>query len=624
MNDQASSVAVAADPVTDTGGPTQSCPENFRRRISLALTLTLLVPLLILTYGIYAHVMTWLGAEPLYSRDVVWSHALLAFTGVLMAAGGLVIRDMALTVRRTAETVAATGKIEASVVEKTDQIGVLMGSFSRMLATIETQAGEINQFATRLDVAYKELESTNARLKEFSFKDEVTRLYNRRFFSIRLEEEVSRYRRFNHPVSVVLLDLDGFKAINDDLGHAEGDETLRGVARLLLKHSRGINVICRYGGDEFAILLVETPKAGAQIYADRIRHVLSNSEFPNGRRVSASFGIASLPEDVGPAAEDLICAADEALYAAKRAGKNRVSTHEDCVPAPPEAATIESGHGRLEGLGRLDRLIGASQNMPADAGVLVLNRETDVRTMVEGLDGEAYDLILRPAAAAKIAEADPEVLWRAGEMRLLPVESPYRELTDAETAALAALRDTIRTRDLGTGAHSERVRVYALALARAHGVAESQMPDIERGVMLHDIGKIGVPDRILLKPGPLSPDEWKIMRTHPEIGRRLIEHIPFLRGAVPVVSHHHERWDGTGYPAGLTREDIPLGARIFAVADAFDAMTYDRPYSRAVSIAAAREEIERCAGAHFDPAVVATFLALPLERLEELRSQAIG
>src|SRR6266498_1248578 len=329
MNDQASSVAVAADPVTDTGGPTQSCPENFRRRISLALTLTLLVPLLILTYGIYAHVMSWLGAEPLYSRDVVWSHALLAFTGVLMAAGGLVIRDMALTVRRTAETVAATGKIEASVVEKTDQIGVLMGSFSRMLATIETQAGEINQFATRLDVAYKELESTNARLKEFSFKDEVTRLYNRRFFSIRLEEEVSRYRRFNHPVSVVLLDLDAFKSVNDDLGHAAGDETLRGMAEILLRHSRGINVICRYGGDEFAILLVETSKAGARLYADRIRYVLSSYQFAHKRRVTASFGIASLPEDVAPTAEDLIQAADEALYAAKRSGKNRVSVHED-------------------------------------------------------------------------------------------------------------------------------------------------------------------------------------------------------------------------------------------------------------------------------------------------------
>ena len=133
-----------------------------------------------------------------------------------------------------------------------------MHSFSRMLVTIEQQASDVNEYARRLDTAYKELESTSAQLKEFSFKDEVTGLYNRRFFSIRLEEEVSRYRRFNHPVSVVLLDLDGFKAVNDDLGHGAGDETLRAMAEILLKQSRGINVICRYGGDEFAVLLVET------------------------------------------------------------------------------------------------------------------------------------------------------------------------------------------------------------------------------------------------------------------------------------------------------------------------------------------------------------------------------
>jgi HD-GYP domain-containing protein (c-di-GMP phosphodiesterase class II) len=166
------------------------------------------------------------------------------------------------------------------------------------------------------------------------------------------------------------------------------------------------------------------------------------------------------------------------------------------------------------------------------------------------------------------------------------------------------------------------VRIYALALAEAHGVPKGQLLDVEYGVMLHDIGKIAVPDGILLKPGPLSPDEWKIMRKHPEMGRRLIEHIPFLRGAVPVVYHHHERWDGTGYPDGLRGEDIPLGARIFAVADAFDAMTYDRPYSRAIPVASARAEIERCAGTHFDPSVAATFLSLPLECLEELRGQA--
>jgi len=208
-----------------------------------------------------------------------------------------------------------------------------MDSFSRMLSTVEQQASEINQYAQRLESAYKEIEVSNARLKEFSFTDEVTGLYNRRFFSIRLEEEVSRYRRFNHPVSVVLLDLDEFKAVNDGLGHAAGDETLRGVAEILLRNSRGINVICRYGGDEFAVLLVETSKVGARLYADRIRHVLPTYRFAHGRRVTASFGIASLPEDVAPSPDELIRAADEALYAAKRAGKNRVSVYEDIPSA---------------------------------------------------------------------------------------------------------------------------------------------------------------------------------------------------------------------------------------------------------------------------------------------------
>jgi len=220
-----------------------------------------------------------------------------------------------------------------------DEADGLMESFSRMLSTVEQQAADIDHFAKRLDSAYKEIETSNAQLKEFSFKDEVTGLYNRRFFSIRLEEEVSRYRRFNHPVSVVLLDLDVFKGINDELGHPAGDETLRGMADILLKHSRGINVICRYGGDEFAVLLVETSKGGARLYADRIRYVLPTYHFGHGRRVTASFGIASLPEDVTPSPDALIRAADEALYAAKRAGKNRVSVYEDIRPPTPGAGS---------------------------------------------------------------------------------------------------------------------------------------------------------------------------------------------------------------------------------------------------------------------------------------------
>ena len=253
---------------------------------------------------------------------------------VVFLAGALVV----LIHRRADRTRAAPAPLPLDVPDPlatgaNEEVGAMMGTFSRILGRIEEQGNEIQDFAQRLEAAYRDLELSNARLKEYSFKDEVTGLYNRRFYSIRLEEEVSRYRRFNHPVSVLLVDLDGFKDINDELGHGAGDDTLRDMSDILLRYSRGINVICRYGGDEFAVLLVETSKAGARLYADRIRQVLSSHRFAHGRSLTASFGIASLPEDVPPAADDLMRAADEALYAAKRAGKNRVSVFEDVTPA---------------------------------------------------------------------------------------------------------------------------------------------------------------------------------------------------------------------------------------------------------------------------------------------------
>ena len=318
---------------------------RIKRKILIAIALTAFLPMLVVAYLVYAYALPLLDPQA-QERNLPWMLVLLGGTGLLMAAGSFMLWDLATSVVRHADSLDAprrpaptpgTSRPSPSLettavqqyVQQSDEVDSLMHSFSRMLGTIEQQASDVNEYARRLDTAYKELESTSAQLKEFSFKDEVTGLYNRRFFSIRLEEEVSRYRRFNHPVSVVLLDLDGFKAVNDDLGHGAGDETLRAMAEILLKQSRGINVICRYGGDEFAVLLVETSKGGARLYADRIRYVLSTWTFAHGRRVTASFGIASLPEDVAPAAEELIRAADEALYAAKRAGKNRVSVHED-------------------------------------------------------------------------------------------------------------------------------------------------------------------------------------------------------------------------------------------------------------------------------------------------------
>jgi diguanylate cyclase (GGDEF)-like protein len=318
---------------------------RIKRKILIAIALTAFLPMLVVAYLVYAYALPLLDPQA-QERNLPWMLVMLGGTGLLMAAGSFMLWDLATSVVRHADSLDAPRRpaptagtsrpspsLETSAVQQyvqqSDEVDSLMHSFSRMLGTIEQQASDVNEYARRLDTAYKELESTSAQLKEFSFKDEVTGLYNRRFFSIRLEEEVSRYRRFNHPVSVVLLDLDGFKAVNDDLGHGAGDETLRAMAEILLKQSRGINVICRYGGDEFAVLLVETSKGGARLYADRIRYVLSTWTFAHGRRVTASFGIASLPEDVAPAAEELIRAADEALYAAKRAGKNRVSVHED-------------------------------------------------------------------------------------------------------------------------------------------------------------------------------------------------------------------------------------------------------------------------------------------------------
>ncbi len=297
--------------------------QRLRHKIALALALSAVIPLLVLGYVTSGYVLPHLS--PNDTVRFLALHLLIFFTVLAMVTGGYIIWDVGRTVSRMAEMMSTDGSL-GKLENRRDEVGTLMQSFAKMLETIEQQAAEINSFASRLDQAYKELEATNARLKETSFKDEVTGLYNRRFFGIRLEEEMQRHRRFNHPVSVVLMDLDGFKAVNDELGHAVGDETLREIAQILMKHSRGINVVSRYGGDEFVVLLVETSKAGARLYADRIRQVVSTYPFSHGKRITGSFGIASLPEDEASTSEELVRAADDALYAAKRAGKNQVAT----------------------------------------------------------------------------------------------------------------------------------------------------------------------------------------------------------------------------------------------------------------------------------------------------------
>ena len=195
------------------------------------------------------------------------------------------------------------------------------------------------------------------------------------------------------------------------------------------------------------------------------------------------------------------------------------------------------------------------------------------------------------------------------------------EVERAYMGTLEALTKALEMRDHETQGHSRRVVEYTLALAQRLGVAEEQLVPMIRGALLHDIGKIGIPDSILRKPGPLTEDEWAIMRTHTYIGYHMLKQIDFLASATPIILHHHERFDGSGYPLGLVGVDIPMGARVFSVADAYDAITSDRPYKKARTHDWALAEIERGAGAHFDPAVVEALLSLPEEELARIRNR---
>ena len=193
-----------------------------------------------------------------------------------------------------------------------------------------------------------------------------------------------------------------------------------------------------------------------------------------------------------------------------------------------------------------------------------------------------------------------------------------RELSESYMATVRALAGAVEARDAYTAHHGDRVTAYAIELAAVSGLEIADESELECAFLLHDIGKVAIPDGILFKAGTLDEQEREIMQRHPLIGEEIIREIAFLEPARPLVRHHHERWDGGGYPDGLAGDEIPLVARLFALADALDALTSDRPYRAAVGIAEAREEIESSDG-QFDPAVLEAFATIPDERIEEIR-----
>jgi putative two-component system response regulator len=264
-----------------------------------------------------------------------------------------------------------------------------------------------------------------------------------------------------------------------------------------------------------------------------------------------------------------------------------------------------------------------------ETAVIMATGLMDVNAAVHALRMGATDFVTKPFDLNAITRA----VNRALELRRLVIENRrYREeletrvkqrtqelngalneIKESYKMTLEALVSALDAREHETHAHSRRVREYTLTLAKQMGLPGEELIHIGRGALLHDVGKIGVPDSILLKPEKLTPGEWAVMREHPRIGYDILRGISFLAPAADIVLAHQERWDGQGYPKGLAGTEIPLGARIFAVVDTMDAMTSNRPYRKALSFEATAQEMRRCAGTQFDPSVVSAFLTIPVD-----------
>jgi putative nucleotidyltransferase with HDIG domain len=283
------------------------------------------------------------------------------------------------------------------------------------------------------------------------------------------------------------------------------------------------------------------------------------------------------------------------------------------------------------------KLLGELRLDDPDVPVIMVTAMHDISIALEAIRAGAYDYILKPFEKDQLYLS----VRRAMEHRNLVLENrtyqsdleqlvaertqqlsiALQDLEQSYDYTLEALGGALDAKDAETEGHCQRVTAFTITIARAMGVEKGLLRHIARGAFLHDIGKMGVPDNILTKPGPLTAEEREIMRRHCDIGFAVLERIPFLKEAAEIVLSHQECYDGSGYPRGLKGEQIPIGARIFAVADTLDAMISDRPYRKALPISAAREEIQRFSGKQFDPRVVEVFMAQPEKLWRELHDK---
>lgn len=393
----------------------------------------------------------------------------------------------------------------------------------------------------------KEIADQNEELRNLAMRDPLTSCLNRRTFFQQFEDFWQKAKSNRQPLCAMMVDIDFFKSINDTFGHSAGDEVLRATGKLLTTMAAETDVVCRYGGEEFAVIMPGRDMENAKQFAEKLRIALSERQYI-GFTVTASLGISALGLGAN-SPQELLDQADKCLYVAKRGGRNQVVGFDE---VPAELVVDESK----------------------------ISREA-------------------PTAVASTA-----------------AEIPF--------AAVNALIGALTFRDQYTGAHSNRVSHYAAMLAQRL-LGPKDVYIIEMAALLHDIGKVGVPDAILLKPGKLTPEEWEVMEKHDTIGIEILRKSFRNDALTDIVRYHHFKFGEQALEKqGICGKDIPIGARILTIADSFDAMTSDRPYRKGMPVDMALEELIRCCGEQFDPELVEQFVDIIRARGAEYRPVATG